>query len=424
MLSREDNERLVRVGPGQPAGEMFRRYWQPALLSEELPEKDCAPVRVRLLAEDLIAFRDTTGRVGLVDAHCPHRRAPLFFARNEECGLRCVYHGWKFDAEGTCVDMPSEPAESTFKSKIKLKAYPTVERGGLVWAYLGPKDKMPSPPDFEWTRAPATHRDLTKTLESCNYLQGMEGGLDTYHNSFLHYDSLGNKNLLRQKDRAPRIEIEPTAYGYYYGSVRTVDNSRHYVRVAHFIFPNHQMRANITSFVGDQRQKVPMLEGHIWVPIDDEHTWVYNWACGYDASAELTPEFNESWNERNGRGKKDMIPGTYELKQNKGNDYLIDRQVQKTRNYTGINGINTQDWAMQEGMGPVSDRTQEHLGPSDKAIITLRRMLLENTRVVERNEPVPSADAAIYRNIRPYDGFCPSGENWRTAFATEMIAKW
>ena len=158
MLKPEDNEKLTRVGPGTPGGELFRRYWQPALLSSELPEKDGAPVRVRLLGEDLLAFRDTNGEVGLVDAHCPHRRAPMFYGRNEECGLRCVYHGWKFDRNGDCVDMPSEPSGSPLQAKVKMKAYPVVEKGGVIWAWMGPKDAMTAPPDYEWTRAPATHR--------------------------------------------------------------------------------------------------------------------------------------------------------------------------------------------------------------------------------------------------------------------------
>jgi phthalate 4,5-dioxygenase len=220
MLSREDNERLVRVGGGTPAGELFRRYWQPACLSTEIPEKDGAPVRVRLLGEDLLAFRDTNGRIGLVEAFCPDRRAPLFFGRNEECGLRCVYHGWKFDVDGNCVDLPSEPETSPMKKTIKLTAYPTVEKAGIVWAYLGPKDAMPAPPDYEWMRAPATHCFVSKTYEACNYLQALEGGLDTAHSSFLHNLRLGDNTALRQRDRAPRLEVERTDYGYYYVSTR------------------------------------------------------------------------------------------------------------------------------------------------------------------------------------------------------------
>ena len=168
MLKPEDNERLVRVGRGKPAGELFRRYWIPALLSSEVDEPDGPPARVRLLGEDLVAFRDTNGRVGLVDAYCPHRRAPLFFGRNEECGIRCAYHGWKFDVDGNCLDTPAEPADTGLKSRIKLTAYPTLDRGGIVWAYLGPHDRQPPPPDFEWLRAPATHRHVSKTFEHCN----------------------------------------------------------------------------------------------------------------------------------------------------------------------------------------------------------------------------------------------------------------
>src|SRR6185312_14745311 len=176
MLRHDDNERLVRVGPGTPAGELFRRYWQPAALAEEVAAPDGPPVRVRLLCEDLVAFRDSAGRVGLVDAFCRHRRAPLFFGRNEEGGLRCVYHGWKFDVAGTCLDIPSEPADSPMKAGARLKSYPTVERGGVVWAYLGPPSLRPPEPDYEWTRAPATHRAVSKSYQATNYLQGLEGG--------------------------------------------------------------------------------------------------------------------------------------------------------------------------------------------------------------------------------------------------------
>ena len=160
MLSREENEFMCHVGPGTPMGEYLRRFWFPALMSEELPEPDCPPIRVRLMGEDLVAFRDTNGRVGLVNNYCPHRRASLFFGRNEEGGLRCVYHGWKFDVNGDCVDMPSEPAESNFKDKVKISAYQCQERSGFVWTYMGPSDKTPQMPDFEWMHVPEENRGL------------------------------------------------------------------------------------------------------------------------------------------------------------------------------------------------------------------------------------------------------------------------
>lgn len=175
MLRPQENERLTRVGPGTPMGNVFRRYWIPALLSEELSEADGAPVRVRLLGEKLVAFRDTRGQIGLVEDACPHRRAPMFFGRNEECGLRCVYHGWKFDVEGECTDMPSEPPDSLFKSKVRIKSYPTWEGGGIIWTYMGPETLQPPPPDYELVRAPKTHRFASKTFEECNWLQCLEG---------------------------------------------------------------------------------------------------------------------------------------------------------------------------------------------------------------------------------------------------------
>ncbi len=422
MLSHADNERLVRVGPGTPAGTLFRRYWQPACLSSELPEPDGAPVRVRLLGEDLIAFRDTTGAVGLVDAFCPHRRAPLFFGRNEECGLRCVYHGWKFDVAGNCVDLPSEPDGSPMKAGIKLIAYPTHEKAGIVWAYLGPAATMPAPPDYEWTRAPATHRYVSKTYEACNYLQAVEGGLDTAHSSFLHNLRLGDTSLFRLRDRAPRLDVERTDYGYYYVSTRQLGADGAYVRLYHYVMPFQQMRGGVNGVLG--RNEIPLLDGHIWVPIDDEQTNVYNWFYSADPAISISEEEADAHEHHSGRGKDDLIPGTFVLKRNPSNDYLIDRAVQRTQTYTGIDGVNTQDFAIQQGMGPIADRSHEYLGTTDRAIVTLRRMLLEATAAVERGETPPGADPETHRSIRAYDGVVPPGGNWREAFAADLVCKW
>src|SRR5579871_1356736 len=246
MLTSEENARLTRVGPGTPMGVLMRRYWQPACLSSELPENDGAPIRVRLLGEDLIAFRDSEGKVGLVDAYCPHRRAPMFFGRNEECGLRCVYHGWKFDREGNCVDMPSEPPDSLFKTKVKIEAYPTFEAAGAVWCYMGPPEQQPPVPDYEWMRAPATHRHLSKTFEEANWLQALEGGLDTAHSSFLHNMDLNNRAYLRNADTAPLLEVDKTDYGFRYAGIRSA-GERNYVRVYHYIMPAQQCRGFVTG---------------------------------------------------------------------------------------------------------------------------------------------------------------------------------
>jgi phenylpropionate dioxygenase-like ring-hydroxylating dioxygenase large terminal subunit len=423
MLTPEENERATRVGAGTPGGKMLRRYWWPLCLTSELPEKDGAPLRVRLLGENLIAFRDSEGKVGLVDAFCPHRRAPLFFARNEECGLRCVYHGWKFDTAGNCVDMPSEPAGTTLQAKVKLLAYPTHEKGGVVWTYMGPKELQPAEPDYEWTRAPETHRFVSKTFENCNYLQALEGGLDTAHSSFAHNNHMGDAAVLRQRDRAPGIDVERTDYGYSYISTRDMGADGSYVRVYHYVMPAQQMRANLVGWFGGKNE-TPRLDGHIWVPIDDETSFVYNWMCAYDESVPLDPAWLAQRETSMGRGAVDLIPGTFRLKRNQSNDYLIDRSVQKTKSFTGIVGVNTQDFALQEGMGPVSDRTREFLGTSDKAIVAMRRLLLDAIEVNEKAGDPPGLRAESTRAIRPHDNIVAKNQDWRNQFAQELIAKW
>ena len=423
MLSREDNELLCRVGRGTPMGNLMREYWIPCLPSSEFPEPDSPVKRMTLLGENFVMWRDTKGRMGAMSEACPHRGASMYFARNEDCGLRCVYHGWKFDIEGNCIDMPSEPEGSGFRDKVRLKAYPTVERGGMVWTYMGPPECQPGPPDFEWLRAPETHRHISKVYERCNYLQALEGGLDSSHSSFVHNERLGDNQHFRNRDRAPVIEVDTTDYGFLASSTRRLDDENHYVRVYHYVLPSNQFRAGTTQRTGG-RYPVPKLDGHIWVPIDDHHTWVYNWAYSYDSATPLTPEYMETWDRKDGRAPEDFIPGTFELKQNIYNDYLIDRDVQKTKTFSGIKGVNTQDYALQEGMGPIVDRTREHLGSSDRTVIAMRRMLLEAVSAVEQGDRPKGADPALTSAIRPHDDVIPADADWREVFAGEMIAKW
>ncbi len=419
----EENERLTRVGPGTPAGEMMRRYWLPACLSEELPEPDGPPVRVRLLCEDLLAFRDTDGRVGLVEAFCPHRRAPLFFGRNEECGIRCAYHGWKFDIHGNCVDMPSEPTSPGLSERVRLKAYPVIEKGGVIWTYMGPPNDQPAIPDYEWTRAPEHHRYVSKTYEECNYLQAMEGGFDTAHSSFAHNNNMGAKSEPRLVDKSPRLDIEHTDYGYCYISTRHTAPNTRYLRVYHCVMPNQQLRGGIHSFQGERREMAE-LNGHLWVPIDDHTTWVYNWMMGYDDKVVFTPEHIDMRETVFGRGKADLIPGTYRLRKNKSNDYMVDRDLQRTTSFTGIVGINTQDFALQEGMGPIVDRSREFLGSSDRAIIQLRRLLLEAIDDVANGKRPRGADPETYRAARAYDDTIEGEADWREVFKDAMTPRW
>ena len=276
MLSHADNERLTRVGAGTPMGTLFRRYWLPALLAEQVPEADGAPVRVRLLGEDLVAFRDSEGKIGLISAFCPHRRAPMFFGRNEECGLRCVYHGWKFDRNGVCVDMPSEPPDSLFKTKVTIASYPTWEGGGMIWAYLGPPELQPELPGHELVRAPETHRHVSKSLEDCNFLQALEGGIDPTHASIMHNQKIGDRSFLSEiyDELVANIQLDPAPIsGFTYAGIRSLTAGT-WVRGYHWIMPSFHMRATVEGPFGS-RSDGPTIDGHIWVPIDDEHTWVY-----------------------------------------------------------------------------------------------------------------------------------------------------
>ena len=421
MLSPEENERLTRVGPGTPMGDVFRRYWLPFALTEELPEPDGPPIRVRILCEDLIAFRDSDGNVGLVDAYCPHRRAPMFFGRNEECGIRCVYHGWKFDRGGTCVDMPSEPPDSLFKSKVTIKAYPTWQGGGMIWTYMGPAERQPAPPDYELLRAPQTHRHVAKTFEECNYLQALEGGLDTAHISFLHNSSLQSKGLPRTTDKAPRLDVERTEYGFRYAGIRQFEN-RQYVRAYHYFMPAQQLRGRVVDFSGEISQH-GTLHGHIWVPIDDTRTHVYSWMYAYDPAKPLPRDVILRLEAEAGRGPDALLPG-FRPKNNRDNDYNIDRKRQKTESFTGIPGTNTQDFATQEGMGPIVDRSKEHLGTTDRAIITVRQLLLEATEAVADGRMPRGSDPATYRHVRAVDYYIPKNAAWQDELKDELVAKY
>jgi len=420
VLSQAINQRITRTGPGTPMGLTMRRYWIPAMLSAELPRPDSDPVRIMLLGEQLIAFRDTTGRVGLVAHNCPHRGASLFFGRNEESGLRCVYHGWKFDVDGTCVDMPNEPAESDFRTKVRAVAYPTVERAGVVWTYMGPGDPPPLQTQ-EWMRVPAESLDVCKHLGEANWLQLLEGGIDTAHSSFLHRSFLQSRARtldtrgFRARSTAPKLEVVTTEYGYTYAGIRALpDQDSDYVRVYQYVLPFHQMRA-FEGYLGH-----PLISGHIWVPADDESTWVWSWT--YTGGGEPLPaEVIEAEKRSAGRLPNDVVPGTFRFRRNKDNDYLIDRQKQKTDNYTGIDVISAQDQAVQESMGRIFDRSQEHLGTTDVAIIAARRILLQACDDVEADrDPLGSRLEAI--TARPAEMLVPRGQHWHAAMSKQLVA--
>ena len=422
MLSHADNEVLTRTNPGTPMGETMRRYWMPALLSSEIAEPDCAPVRVRLLGEDLIAFRDTQGRIGLLDQFCPHRRASLFLGRNEECGLRCVYHGWKFDVSGQCLDMMNEPPDSNYKDELRIKAYPAIEQGGVVWAYLGAPEKQPASPNFEWTQVPQSHRRVSKVRQDCNWLQGLEGGIDTAHAPILHRtitpdtDKAGigiNSDFV--VGGAPALEVELTDYGYRYAGIRSLGERGNYVRAYHYVMPFHQMRPRQASYQGGESS--PMIAGHMWVPMDDENVMIYNWIYSFGEMGISDEEWLQI--ERGyGRGPEHLL-ADYRSVGNRDNDWQIDRQVQRTETFTGIEGINAQDVAVQESMGSIVDRNKENLTRSDMAIVQARRLLLQATRTVADGGDPPGL-APNYYNARATERVLPAEVPWQDALSSEM----
>ena len=401
MLSLEENELLTQTSPGTPAGEYFRRFWLPALLASEVPTPDGPPVRVRLLGEDLVAFRDTQGRVGLIDEFCPHRRASLFWGRNEECGLRCVYHGWKFDVNGACVDLPNEPPEYGFENKIRSTSYPTREYGGLIWAYMGPADQVPALPKLEWARVPDAHRYISKRFQETNYLQAIEGGIDSSHSNFLHASleafrvtdsyvaKVRKSSNLRAKyhllDKAPRFTVKKTDYGLVIAVRRNAEDDAYYWRMTQFLLPSHTMIPY---------QKGHSIHGHCWVPRDEETCWV--WTMSWNPEEPLSQEDRDAIaNETFVHAK--VEPVTFRPLRNKDNHYGIDRELQRSATMTGIHGFAAQDQALQESMGPAVDRTRERLGTSDTAIIATRRLLLQEIRALQQgHEPEAARRGDIY----------------------------
>jgi len=408
MLSRDDNELLCRIGPGTPMGNLMRQYWVPAALSSELPEPDGAPLRVRLLGEDLIAFRVSSGAVGLIQNSCPHRGASLFYGRNEAEGLRCVYHGWKFDVGGRCVDMPIEPAESNFKQKVRAVTYPCVERGGLIWTYLGPRPTPPPMPELEATML--TDNRIQVYQRDCNWMQALEGDIDTGHTVYLHLGGVDASEVPPDSwaryalaDRAPRYEVTDTDFGVMYGAYRPAEADTNYWRIANFLFPFYAMIP--TGVLGLE------VRVRAWVPMDDAHTLAFLITHGAPP-----PPRNAG---RQAVAPPETLPNTtdwygrFRCAADGSNDYLIDRKAQKTVSFTGIGSIHLQDQAVTESMGPVYDRTREHLGTSDAMVIRTRKRLIDAAKALrDRGQVPPGVDDPKVYAVRSGGVVLPRGADW------------
>jgi phenylpropionate dioxygenase-like ring-hydroxylating dioxygenase large terminal subunit len=355
MLSAQDNDLLCRTGAGTPMGDLMRQYWIPALMPDELPAGDSPPMRVRLLGENLIAFRVSSGAVGLIANSCPHRGASLFFGRNEEEGLRCVYHGWKFDVDGNCVDMPSEPAESNFKTKVKATTYPCVERNGVIWTYMGPRETPPPLPDFLPNLSPECRTGTH--MRECNWMQALEGDIDTLHWGFLHAGHVrpedclpGSPDFYASRIRSARLEVMEHEAGLSYGAYRHAEETTDYWRMANFLMPFYTM--NPTQLLGKKTM------GNAWVPIDDDHCMVWGFNAPTPGATtgpgvgglldnrqrgqQQAPAMDANGVQQRGanRGFIDNTSdwlGRWRTYQNPRNDYLIDREAQaKMEIFSGI----------------------------------------------------------------------------------------
>ena len=419
MLTREENDLLCRVEGSAPMGQLMRRHWIPACMSEEVAEPDGTPVRVRLLGEDLVVFRDTEGRIGVLDEHCPHRRASLAFGRNEECGLRCLYHGWKMDVEGNVLEMASEPSESALVSKVKHKAYPAREAGGFVWTYMGASDTVCEFEPPAWAPSDKVRTSIVKMSVRCNWAQVLEGAIDSAHSSTLHSTDMPPARVDSAKatatawprpstDKAPRLKVQVTDFGFRYAALRRPikDAATHdYVRVTLFVAP-------FTVLIPPNNlYNLSILN----IPIDDVNTMFY-----FIAWSENEGIDQEAWRRFCGARIGVDLDTQFHHVRTLENNYLQDRQAMKLGDFTGIKGIPVQDMAMWETMGRIADRTQERLGASDLAVVEFRRQMVDAVRRFMNGEPPIGARRRVpHVKLRSFEGIVAKTTDWRTLKVSE-----
>jgi phenylpropionate dioxygenase-like ring-hydroxylating dioxygenase large terminal subunit len=400
-------------------GALFRQYWIPALLASELPENDCEPVRVKLLGERLIAFRDSDGRYGLMDEFCAHRGVSLWFGRNEEGGLRCPYHGWKYDVNGQCTEVPSEPEASGFCEKIKLRAYPLIKVGDVLWTHMGDRENRPPEPAWEFATVAPEQTFTSKRWQECNWLQAMEGGIDSSHVSFLHSGGLNTDPLFRGAkgnqynlaDKKPVFEVTETEGGLFIGARRNAEEGRHYWRITPWIMPSFTM----VPPRGDHPQ-----HGHFWIPIDDENCWA--WSYDYHPTRALTEAELQAM--RDGHGiHNEYVPGTFRPLQNKDNDYMMDREAQKRGDtFSGIKGIAMQDASLQESMGPICDRSKENLVSTDNGIIMARHRLRKAVTALRDKGTLPPGRDQEQQKVRSVAAVLEADQNYVEACREALTA--
>jgi phthalate 4,5-dioxygenase len=414
MLTRDENELLCRVEGDAPMGQLMRRHWTPVCLIEEVPDPDGTPVQARVFGEDLVVFRDTDGRVGVMDEYCPHRRASLVFGRNEEGGLRCLYHGWKMDVHGQVLEMVSEPAASGMARKVKHKAYPVQEWGGFVWAYMGAPDTQPPFVPPAWAPTADARVTIAKVMVPCNWAQILEGAIDSAHSSSLHSSDMvparvdsakaTDTNWLRPStDKAPRMQVERASYGFRYAAIRRpISNAAttDYIRTTVFVAP-------ATALIPPNNL---YNVANINVPADDTLTAFYFIAWGHP---EQTPD-TTTWRRFLRQEVGVDLDAKYRPLRNRDNHFWQDRGAMKAGNFTGITGFPNQDVAMWLTMGPIADRTHDRLGASDLAIVEFRKQMVDAVRAFQAGAPaIGTGAAAIPSSVCAFQAIVPKSTDWR-----------
>lgn len=414
-MTPEENDLLCRVAGDAPMGQLMRRHWTPVCLLEEVPEPDGTPVRTQVFGEELVVFRNTSGQIGLIGEHCPHRGASLALGRNEEDGLRCLYHGWKFDIGGNILEMVSEPAGNRMAAGIKHPAYPTQEWGGMVWAYMGPPETMPEFRPPAWAPNDQVKVTIAKAVLPCNWAQVLEGAIDSAHSSSLHSSDMvpaevsgaeaTENNWLRPStDKAPRMQIDRTGYGFRYAAIR---------KPIHNADVNDYVRS--TVFVAPSTALIPPNNlynvANINVPANDTTTVFYFIAWGQPSQ---TPD-TAAWRKFLGQTVGVDLDDYYRPLRNRDNHYWQDRQAMKAGNFTGITGFPNQDIAMWTTMGPIADRSSDHLGASDIAVVEFRKQMLKAVRAFQdAGEAIGTGADAIPADVCSFQTMVPKGEDWRS----------
>jgi phthalate 4,5-dioxygenase oxygenase subunit len=411
MMAKEENDLLTQTGPGTPAGNLLRRYWQPVALSEELPS-GAAPLRVTILGENLVLFRDDKGCPGLLGIHCSHRGTDLSYGRVENGGLRCLYHGWLYDVSGRCLEQPGEPGEGEHRNSIRHPAYPCRERGGVIFTYMGP-GAHPLLPNYEFLKATPAHLYVNKIFHECNYLQANEGNIDPVHLSFLHrflenrderYRGVrgageSHYNLVA-RSIAPVIDVELTDFGVRIYTVRRLESERTYLRVSYFILPN------LSAFPGQTGGEGYSVNWH--VPIDDRHHWKYTFV--FSAGAPLDKKIVN-------RERSELTPD-YRLVRNEANRFMQDRESMSSKTYAGMgSGFQAHDAFATARQGAIQDRTEEHLVSSDKAILAARKLLAKAIEDVQEGREPPHVIRDPSQNRFPHllviSDMVPDAGDWK-----------